>query len=454
MVAPPIAGMMQPEVIQEDDDDDDYGMKCAPMVPPLMTQYYQDDEASEVMQKTGPLNYSSKPGTPAAGFSSKPGTPGGYMRPQAPGYGGFQQQFPGAGAYGNPWLQQGPAKVDDHPVQVKMFIQGVDYSSLKADTVLSAQFEQTIKNSVANGRDVRQDLMSVELAEGSVVVKTGMSAASGDSSALLHDLRASQVQVAQAATQGVKNLPGIEAACNGEIHAAILEVKGARGTAGGAAAQKKKKAPPAAGMRAAPKRRPQKPDNLDNSPETGEMLIRSAKAGEASKLQRLLAVSADPDAFGAGGRAAGTAIFYAADGGHLEAVDVLVQAMADVNITANGITPMQAAFTKGHKDVLQKLFGATFNSFNSVVTQSGSKAPQKLPGEDDIGCDEDEVPISATDELAAATKRLAASGKNRRDKEEPEDNDGVRLPSPNEAELAREAAMKGALKTIARRGAY
>merc|ERR1740121_444418 len=207
--------------------------------------------------------------------------------------------------------------------------------------------------------------------------------------------------------------------------------------------------PPNQRVQAPAKRKPKKNPNLDKSFETGDALIEAAKAGDSSKLGRMLSSGADPDAFGSGGKGGGKSSWYAAEGGHAKACDALIQSLCDVNIPANGATAMQAAFQKGHKDILQKLFGATFNTLDDAVTQSGSQVLGPLPGDDELGyAPDDELPPGAADELKSATKKLANSGKAGKAKEAESAGDDLRLPGANEATLAREAAVKAATREI------
>jgi len=372
----------------------------------------------------------------------------------------FQHSAPPPGQRGSFQIQQQaawrppPNNVAASPVVVSMFVQGVDYSVLEADGQLKGQFETAVKRSVLEASSCSPgDQVLVELSKGSVIAKVGMSACSGDNGPMYQSVLNAQTKIGQVATENLKALQGIEAATTGDIVAAVTEVKADR-TASGLAPPKKRASQIAAHpanqrLAAAAKKKPQKPTNLNASAETGASLIEAAKAGDSSKLQKLLSAGADPDAFGAEGPEAGTAIFYAAEGGYSQACQVLIEAFANVNIPAAGTTAMQAAFQKGHKDVLQKLFGATFNTLDTAVTQSNAKVLGQLPGGDDIGYgDDDDLPASAAEELKTATRKLADFGKPGKEKEAESVSEDLRLPSQNEASRAREAAVKGALQTI------
>lgn len=441
--------------------------KCAP--PPPMRPRNNSYDEEESCQKSAPPGAFRQPGPQAA-----------YMQ-QAPQYGAYGQQPP-MGAYGQ---QMSPgafgSRAGSHsssqqfgqgypqqitiptpeacPIQVKLFVQGVDYSSLQQDEATAAEFEATMKSTIADGRDIREEDVIVELSNGSVIVQAGMAAASGDHGALFTGLKASQGQLAQVATERVKQMPGIEAVQNGDIVVGVLEVKAGKNAGIIASPQRKKPAPQQQPPRASRRQPtgPQKPTNLDKSPQTGEMFIQAAKGGETSKLQKLLAMGGDPDAFGTSGPSGGTAIFYAAERGDEKTVQVLIDHMADANIPAKGMTPMQIAFQKGHKEILQKLFGATFKTLDTAVTQSGIQAPGMLPGGDfHAEPEDDECPASAHEQLKDQAKRIAggnARAPAAREKENAAE-DGLKVPSSSAVSFAQEAAIKGTLKNITKRVKY
>lgn len=118
----------------------------------------------------------------------------------------------------------GMGGVEDHAVQVKMAVQGIDYNSLLANEKLTHDFEESMKSAIASGRDINQDEMSIELSNGSVIVKAGVSPASGSPDALLANLQSSKDAIASKATDNVKALPGRQAITNGNISVSVLDI--------------------------------------------------------------------------------------------------------------------------------------------------------------------------------------------------------------------------------------
>jgi hypothetical protein len=84
----------------------------------------------------------------------------------------------------------------------------------------------------------------------------------------------------------------------------------------------------------------------------------AAKEGHLEVVEKLLGAKADVNA-AAGGNGR-TALQAAAEGGHLEVVEKLLEAKADVNTAASwdGRTALQAAAEGGHLEVVEKLLRA------------------------------------------------------------------------------------------------
>mmetsp|Transcript_54935 Transcript_54935/g.101676 ORF Transcript_54935/g.101676 Transcript_54935/m.101676 type:complete len:317 (-) Transcript_54935:215-1165(-) len=137
----------------------------------------------------------------------------------------------------------------------------------------------------------------------------------------------------------------------------------------------------------------------DRSPQSAEKLIAAAKSGDIATVRECLASNVDPDASSKGV----TALYVAAEQGKLDVVEELLKNGADVNKGGkDGQTPLQAAFLRGHRDVLKVLFNAAFRSLDSVVAGAASK----------MGADAQfeplQVPESATNDLREVTSKLAS----------------------------------------------
>ncbi|KAI0902694.1 hypothetical protein F4823DRAFT_639048, partial [Ustulina deusta] len=101
-------------------------------------------------------------------------------------------------------------------------------------------------------------------------------------------------------------------------------------------------------------------EGQDLSSEMRDLLETATENGHLEVVERLLAAGADVNAFptGAFGR---TALQAAAENGHLEVVERLLSAGADVNaFPANkfGVTALQAAAENGHLEVIERLLSA------------------------------------------------------------------------------------------------
>ena len=93
--------------------------------------------------------------------------------------------------------------------------------------------------------------------------------------------------------------------------------------------------------------------------EASSALVDAVDRGDASKVLELLAARADVN-YSKDGDEGRTAVYKAACDGHLDVVQALVAAKADVNkaTTDIGITPLLIAAKNGHLDVVQALVAA------------------------------------------------------------------------------------------------
>ncbi|KAH8592594.1 hypothetical protein B0O99DRAFT_743497 [Bisporella sp. PMI_857] len=112
--------------------------------------------------------------------------------------------------------------------------------------------------------------------------------------------------------------------------------------------------------------------------EITKSLQAAAKGGHLEVVERLLTAKADVNAAAANisGR---TALQAAAEGGHLEVVERLLTAKADVNAAAannSGRTALQAAAKGGHLEVVERLFIAKADVNAAAADNSGRTALQ------------------------------------------------------------------------------
>jgi hypothetical protein len=115
-------------------------------------------------------------------------------------------------------------------------------------------------------------------------------------------------------------------------------------------------------------------------------LREAAGGGHLEVVERLLVAQADVNAAAAmsGGR---TALQAAADGGHLEVIERLLAVGADVNAaaaTSGGRTALQAAAGKGHLEVVERLLEVKANVNAAAATSGGRSSGRRSPG----GCGE------------------------------------------------------------------
>jgi hypothetical protein len=115
---------------------------------------------------------------------------------------------------------------------------------------------------------------------------------------------------------------------------------------------------------------------VNNKEEFSYGLLYAAGGGHLEVVQRLLDAKADVNAAAVyGGR---TALEAAAEGGHLEVVQRLLDAKADVNAAASeawGRTALQAAAKGGYLEVVQRLLNAKAD-VNAITEYEGRTALQ------------------------------------------------------------------------------
>ena len=91
-----------------------------------------------------------------------------------------------------------------------------------------------------------------------------------------------------------------------------------------------------------------------------ESLVRAAQFGDLETVSELLARGSDPNVPVEGT----TALWWAAQEGHTEVVDALLEAGADVDfVDRNGSTPLKQAVGERHTDIAERLLlrGADFH---------------------------------------------------------------------------------------------
>jgi len=216
----------------------------------------------------------------------------------------------------------------------------------------------------------------------------------------------------------------------------------------GRGASKPQQAAPA-GAVSAPARS-QKAANLDNSPAMVEKLHAAAKNGDVGEVQRLLGQGIDPDGQSRDGS---TALYYAADKGQKQVVEALLGASADPNIGQGDKTPMVAAFSRGHKDILSLLFASTFSTLDNAVgggVQAVNAMAQSQGFDRTISPLDDEAPNTAHDELREMTTKLSRLGKTElasdwSNSKMPHD---IVLPENADSDMAREEQVRMAMQTL------
>lgn len=116
-----------------------------------------------------------------------------------------------------------PAK--EAPISLKMCVQGIDYAQLMADGAARDAFEASVKATITDGRDLREEDVTLELSGGSVIVKALIVPPPGSSSKLLSSLKASEAALASTAVQRVSTLPCIKSISNGEIRVDVVGIQ-------------------------------------------------------------------------------------------------------------------------------------------------------------------------------------------------------------------------------------
>lgn len=155
---------------------------------------------------------------------------------------------------------------------------------------------------------------------------------------------------------------------------------------------------------------PSKARNADASPEMARQLLQAVSLGDVLTVQQLLSDGpADPDALA---DPAGPALLLAAEGGHLEIVEALIAAGADVNLPRGGLVPAYVAYRHGHEDVVRVLLGAAFDalsdSFSNPVPETPLGSSLSFLTGLSVG-DEDGMPESMIHELGRIAVRIARS---------------------------------------------
>jgi len=158
---------------------------------------------------------------------------------------------------------------------------------------------------------------------------------------------------------------------------------------------------------------PNKAGDLDSSPETARKLVLAAGQGDLATVRSLLFdTRADPDA-GADAVIGGPALFPAAEGGHLQVVEALLEAGADVNLARDGAVPAGAAFRNGHEAVVRALMGAAFVALSSTLRSQGpgpTMASSILRGISS-SCEDGQIMPEMVEELHVITKHLMQASK-------------------------------------------
>jgi ankyrin repeat protein len=142
-------------------------------------------------------------------------------------------------------------------------------------------------------------------------------------------------------------------------------------------------------------------------------LTLSARNGHVEVVERLLAANADVNASVSmnGGQ---TALQAAAEGGHLEAVEKLLAANANVNAAAaryDGRTALQAAAERGHSEIVERLLAANADVNAAAAVYDGRTALQAAAAGGYLGIVERLLSANAHVNAAAAALLLKDRGR-------------------------------------------
>jgi hypothetical protein len=147
-------------------------------------------------------------------------------------------------------------------------------------------------------------------------------------------------------------------------------------------------------------------DTIENQNiDLGLALQAAAGGGHLDVVERLLAAEADVNA-AATARYGRTALQAAAEGGHLNVMERLLAAKADVNAAAtasHGRTALQAAAEGGHLNVVERLLAAKADVNAAAATYGGRTALQAAAGSGHLDVVERLLTAKADVNAAAAT---------------------------------------------------
>jgi len=120
-----------------------------------------------------------------------------------------------------------PTFAPSTPMQIglEIVVKGISYTSLIADGELKSAFEGAVKGAIADGRDIEESDVAVQLSSGSVIVNALVTSSAGEFHALLADFNATTTSLAEAVVQDVAAMPGIGNVTTGTIEASVSEIQ-------------------------------------------------------------------------------------------------------------------------------------------------------------------------------------------------------------------------------------